>query len=107
MSQPRFSKVHLEISNVCNLQCSFCPEVIREKKLMSPELFRHALKEVAPLAEQIALHLMGDPLVHPRLGQLIDQISNIQVGSADARAKDVLGRVYEYFLSQFASAFET
>jgi radical SAM protein with 4Fe4S-binding SPASM domain len=72
MSQPRFSKVHLEISNVCNLQCSFCPEVIREKKLMSPELFRHALKEVAPLAEQIALHLMGDPLVHPRLGELID-----------------------------------
>ena len=39
-----------------------------------------------------------------RLGQLIDLISNIQVGDADARAKDVLGRVYEYFLSQFASA---
>jgi type I restriction enzyme M protein len=31
-------------------------------------------------------------------------ISNIRVGNADARAKDVLGRVYEYFLSQFASA---
>ena len=39
-----------------------------------------------------------------RLGQLIDMISNIQVGDAEARAKDVLGRVYEYFLSQFASA---
>ncbi len=39
-----------------------------------------------------------------RLGQLIDLISNIKVGDADARAKDVLGRVYEYFLSQFASA---
>jgi type I restriction enzyme M protein len=39
-----------------------------------------------------------------RLGQLIDLISNIQVGSESARAKDVLGRVYEYFLSQFASA---
>jgi type I restriction enzyme M protein len=39
-----------------------------------------------------------------RLGQLIDLISNIKVGGDEARAKDVLGRVYEYFLSQFASA---
>jgi len=39
-----------------------------------------------------------------RLGQLIDLISNIRVGDEDARSRDVLGRVYEYFLSQFASA---
>ena len=39
-----------------------------------------------------------------RLGQLIDLVSNIRIGDAEARAKDVLGRVYEYFLSQFASA---
>ncbi|OOO02085.1 MAG: hypothetical protein USCGTAYLOR_01696 [Chromatiales bacterium USCg_Taylor] len=39
-----------------------------------------------------------------RLGSLIDLISNIRVGDEASRAKDVLGRVYEYFLSQFASA---
>jgi type I restriction enzyme M protein len=39
-----------------------------------------------------------------RLGQLIDMISNIKVGDEASRAKDVLGRAYEYFLSQFASA---
>lgn len=39
-----------------------------------------------------------------RLGQLIDLISNIKVGDEDARSKDVLGRIYEYFLAQFASA---
>lgn len=39
-----------------------------------------------------------------RLGQLIDTVSNIKVGDKDSRSKDVLGRVYEYFLSQFASA---
>jgi len=39
-----------------------------------------------------------------RLGQLVDLISNIKVGDEASRAKDVLGRVYEYFLSQFASA---
>lgn len=39
-----------------------------------------------------------------RLGQLIDLISNIRVGDSESRSQDVLGRVYEYFLSQFASA---
>ena len=37
-----------------------------------------------------------------RLGQLIDLIGNISIGTEDARANDVLGRVYEYFLGQFA-----
>ena len=39
-----------------------------------------------------------------RLGELIDLVGNVQVGNADARSRDVLGRVYEYFLAQFASA---
>jgi len=39
-----------------------------------------------------------------RLGQLIDLISTIGLGDAENRSKDILGRVYEYFLSQFASA---
>ena len=39
-----------------------------------------------------------------RLGQVIDMVSNIRVGGAEARATDVLGSVYEYFLEQFALA---
>jgi len=39
-----------------------------------------------------------------RLGQLINLVSNIALGSPADRSKDMLGRVYEYFLSQFASA---
>ena len=39
-----------------------------------------------------------------RLGQLVDLVSNIKVGYEEARSRDVLGRVYEYFLAQFASA---
>ncbi len=39
-----------------------------------------------------------------RLGRLIDRVGNIQVGGPEARAHDLLGRVYEYFLAQFASA---
>jgi type I restriction enzyme M protein len=39
-----------------------------------------------------------------RLGQLIDLVSNIDLGGADNHARDILGRVYEYFLGQFATA---
>lgn len=39
-----------------------------------------------------------------RLGQLIDMITNVKVGDTESRSKDTLGRIYEYFLSQFASA---
>ena len=38
------------------------------------------------------------------LGQLVDTISNIPIGDRESRSKDVLGRIYEYFLSQFASS---
>ena len=43
-------------------------------------------------------------LDNTRLGQVVDMVSNIKVGGAEARATDVLGNVYEYFLEQFALA---
>lgn len=68
----RFEKIHIEISNVCNLQCSFCPEVLRPKKIMDLDLFARIVRQVAPLTEQVALHLMGDPLLHPKLEEMIE-----------------------------------
>ncbi|MBX3041914.1 MAG: radical SAM protein [Bdellovibrionaceae bacterium] len=70
MGKP-FGKINIEISNICNLQCSFCPEVIRSKKLMDIDLFESIIRQVAPLTELVCFHLMGDPLVHPRLADLI------------------------------------
>jgi len=75
----RFSKVNIEISNICNLQCSFCPEVVRDKKIMSLELFRNVIEQVAPLTDQVCFHLMGDPLVHPQLEKLIEICAEYQV----------------------------
>ena len=56
------------------------------------------------LKEVLAKDYARPALDKQRLGQLIDMIGNIRVGDAEARSRDVLGRVYEYFLSQFASA---
>jgi radical SAM protein with 4Fe4S-binding SPASM domain len=74
-----FQKINVEISSICNLACSFCPEVIRDKKLMSPSLFRKIISQVAPLTEQVCLHLMGDPLVHPDLAQFADVCQEFEV----------------------------
>jgi len=68
----RFNKVHIEISNICNLQCSFCPAVIRDNKMMDLDLFTKIVEQVAPLTELVCLHLMGDPLVHPKLAEMVE-----------------------------------
>lgn len=67
----RFKKVYIEISNVCNLQCTFCPEVQRGKTFMGPELFQKAVRAVAPLTETVCFHLMGEPLLHPRFQEYV------------------------------------
>lgn len=68
----KFHKVNIEISNICNLQCSFCPEVVRVKKMMSVELFEKLIPQLVPLTDQVCFHLMGDPLVHPQLSRFVD-----------------------------------
>ena len=65
MKMKKFKRVYIEITNICNLQCSFCPVVERDKLTMSVSLFEKVINEVAPLTEQVCLHLMGEPLAHP------------------------------------------
>lgn len=68
----RFKRVYIEISNVCNLHCTFCPDVSRPKSFMDPVLFNGVAKAVAPLTEEVAFHLLGEPLLHPALESLVD-----------------------------------
>jgi MoaA/NifB/PqqE/SkfB family radical SAM enzyme len=75
----RFNKVNIEISNICNLQCSFCPPVERAGEQMSEALFRRVVEQVAPVTDQVCLHLMGEPLAHPRLAQLVEICSERRV----------------------------
>ncbi len=61
-------------------------------------------RENPSLREVLPKEYARPALDQQRLGQLIDLIGNLRVGDEEARSQDVLGRVYEYFLSQFASA---
>jgi radical SAM protein with 4Fe4S-binding SPASM domain len=73
-----FKRVYLEISNICNVQCSFCPVVEKDKKLMDVAEFEAVLKEVAPLAEVVCLHLLGEPLAHPRFSEILSVCERYQ-----------------------------
>jgi radical SAM protein with 4Fe4S-binding SPASM domain len=54
------------------VQCSFCPVVEKDKKIMDVAEFDAILKEVAPLAEIVCLHLLGEPLAHPKFSEILD-----------------------------------
>lgn len=72
LSHHLFERVYVEISNICNLQCDFCPPVLRDKKVMSTENFRKIVSQVQGQTKEICLHLMGEPLGHPHLKEILD-----------------------------------
>jgi radical SAM protein with 4Fe4S-binding SPASM domain len=65
-------KAYLEITNVCNLDCSFCPGTKREKRFMSYEDFKALAVKLRAHTDYIYFHLMGEPLLHPELGRFLD-----------------------------------
>ncbi len=67
----RFQKIYLEISNICNLQCAFCPGTVRTPKAMTPEEFKFLLPRLRPWSDYLYFHLMGEPLCHPHLAQFL------------------------------------
>ncbi|MGL4403732.1 MAG: radical SAM/SPASM domain-containing protein [Fusobacteriaceae bacterium] len=68
----RFKKIYIEISNICNLKCSFCPTTKRKAQYMSIENFTHILKEVKEYSKHIYLHVKGEPLFHPNLDMILE-----------------------------------
>lgn len=72
----RFKKIYIEITNICNLNCAFCPKTSRTPEYMSESLYKKAIDESKPLAEEITLHVMGEPLLHPHIKKIIEYAEN-------------------------------
>ena len=64
-------KIYLEITNVCNLDCTFCHKTARAKKLMSAQEFDLLIGKLAGKAKYLYFHLMGEPTLHPLLPHFI------------------------------------
>lgn len=68
----RFQKIYLEISNLCNLRCTFCPGTRRDRRAMTLEEFQTLLPKLRPWTDYLYFHLMGEPLCHPLLGRFLE-----------------------------------
>ena len=66
-----YSRVYVEITNICNMNCSFCHGHSRPLRQMTEEEYGHILRHLAGKTQYIYHHLMGEPLVHPLLPRFI------------------------------------
>jgi len=63
----KFRKIYIEITNNCNLNCSFCSKVSKARKFMSTQEFEEILNKVKDYTDYIYLHVKGEPLLHPNI----------------------------------------
>lgn len=70
-----FKKIYVEITNNCNLNCSFCTHNKRENKFIKQEEFKSILDSIEGHTKYIYMHVLGEPLLHPNINELIDEAS--------------------------------
>lgn len=66
-----YSRVYVEITNQCNRDCSFCPGTVRPAKMLTVEEFRAIAEKLRGTTKYLYYHLMGEPLTHPALPDMI------------------------------------
>jgi radical SAM protein with 4Fe4S-binding SPASM domain len=71
-AQEKFQKIYFEIGNICNLQCTFCPVVDREKFRVSLQEAKVTLEKIRSFTNRVCFHLMGEPLAHPEFSALVE-----------------------------------
>lgn len=66
-----FKKIYVEITNICNLKCKFCPETSRRLQFMTIENFEEIVKRICKFTNIICLHVKGEPLLHNNLEDIL------------------------------------
>ena len=67
-----FKFVYIEITNVCNLNCSFCKTSVRTPQFITLLKFQLILSQIKPFTKCIYLHVKGEPLLHPEIDEILD-----------------------------------
>ena len=78
---PRFKKIYIETTNICNLSCNFCPKTSRKLGFMEVENFEKIIEKIKGYTDYIYLHLMGEPFLNKNLESFlrIAKEANIKV----------------------------
>ena len=66
-----FARAYVEITNICNMACSFCHGHSRKPRQLTREEFSYILTQLQGQTQYIYYHLMGEPLTHPLLPEFI------------------------------------
>ena len=67
----KFKKIYIEITNKCNLNCSFCSKDKRELKSISVKDFEKIMIKINNYTDFICLHIKGEPLLHKDLDKIL------------------------------------
>ncbi len=78
----KYSRVYVEITNMCNKNCSFCPKTKREKRRITEDEFRCIAEMLRGVTDYIYYHVMGEPLTHPQLCNFIKTSNDMGFKSA-------------------------
>ena len=68
----RFTRIYVEITNYCNLACSFCSKDTRSKREMTTHEFRDVIGKIKDYTENIYLHVKGEPLLHSKFDEILN-----------------------------------
>lgn len=66
-----YKKIYIEITNICNLSCSFCIQNTRQKQYMTKDSFQEILKKIQPYTKYLYFHVLGEPCIHPNINEFI------------------------------------
>lgn len=67
-----YKKVYIEITNRCNLTCDFCIKNTRKNQDISLDNFKYILNKLQTKTKYLYLHVLGEPLMHPKINELIE-----------------------------------
>lgn len=68
----QFKRIYIEITNICNLSCNFCPQTKRQPEFMSIDTFCNILDQVKDYTDYLYFHVKGEPFLHPLFDRFLD-----------------------------------
>ena len=111
-----FRRIHIELTNVCDFNCTFCPKSVMERPYgyIDPELAKNIISEIGRLnlADKITFHVMGEPTLHPQFFRILDhaQTENVPVGlttNGGGLGEPLGPRLLDYRLHQVDVSLQT